>query len=160
MTNLGFLELRLHDWGKARATLEGALAWAREAEDLQGLVINGVNLAFAYLRSGDPDRTPPLIADALRIALNIESLPAQLSAVGTEGERLLATGDRKTGLAFLGLAFHHPASSSDIQGDVQMGLDYWGPKLGMTDGEVKAGMQAGKDLDLAQTAARILARAT
>jgi hypothetical protein len=134
------------------------LAWSRETEDLQGLVINGINLAMAYLRSGETDRVPPLVLESLRIAVDIESPPAQLSAVGTEGERLLATGQKQTGLALLGLAFHHPSSSSDIQGDVRMGLDYWGPKLGLTDEEMEAGMVAGKGLDLAQTAAGILAR--
>ncbi|HSB90866.1 MAG TPA: hypothetical protein VLD63_12665 [Anaerolineales bacterium] len=71
---------------------------------------------------------------------------------------LLASGKKRAGLALLGLAFHHPSSSSDIQGDVQMGLDYWGPKLDLTKKETEAGMAAGRGLDLAQTAAGILAK--
>ena len=157
LTNLGFLELREGNWERAKANLERALAWSREAEDLQGLVFNGVNLAFAYMRSGAADRVSPLIVDALRVGVETDSLPAKLSAVGVEGERRLAIGQQDRGLALLGLAQHHPSASSDIENDIQMGLDYWGPRLGLGPDDIRAGMEAGRGLDFEATIREILA---
>lgn len=157
LTNLGFLELRARNWDEARANLESALAWAQTTDDLQGLVFNGVNLAYAHIRGGDPAKATPLISQALRIGVDTESLPAQLGAVGVEGERLLASGQRAKGLALLGLARHHPSTASDIQGDIQMGLEFWEEKLGLSPAQIEAGMVKGKDLDLERTVAEILA---
>ena len=150
LTNLGYLELRERNFEGAKTTLETALAWSREREDLQGIIFNGVNLAFAHLRTGEGSRARPLIGEVLQAARASGSFPAELSGVGAEGERLLALGETDRGLALLGLARHHPASSADIRTDIQMGLDFWAPRLGLSGTEIEAGMAAGKGLDLDQ----------
>jgi tetratricopeptide (TPR) repeat protein len=150
LTNLGYLELREGNFDGAKTNLETALGWSREREDLQGIIFNGVNLAFAYLRTEEASRARPLIKEVLQAARASGSFPAELSAVGTEGERLLALGETGRGLALLGLSRHHPASSADIRTDIQMGLDFWAPRLGLTQPEIEAGLAAGKSLDLDQ----------
>jgi tetratricopeptide (TPR) repeat protein len=160
LTNVGFLEIGRRNWDSAVANLESALAWSRETDDLTGLVFNGLNLAMAYLRRGDTEKAPPLIHVALRVGMTNESLPAQLGSIGVEGERLVATGNASQGLALLGLVKHHPSASADMQNDIRLGLEFWGPKLGLTAKEIEAGMQAGKSLELTQTAANILSAAT
>jgi len=157
LTNIGFLDLREGKWEDARSNLERALAWSREADDLNGVLFNAINLAFAYMRAGASDQVLPLIQEALRVGVVTDSLPAKISAVGVEGERLLSIGQEAQGLALLGLARYHPSSSSDIQGDIQMGLDYWTPRLGLAPETVVAGMEKGRALDVDETIEAILA---
>ena len=157
LSNLGFLELREGNWEQAVATLERALVWAREREDLQGLVFNGVNLAIARLRMADYELVLPLIKEALGAARQGDSVPAKISAVGVAGELRLAQGAVPQGLGLLGLARNHPATSTDIQVDIDSALDFWGKRLGMDPANVVAGLAAGKDLDLETEVDRILA---
>ena len=150
LTNLGYLELRERNFEGAKANLETALAWSREREDLQGIIFNGVNLAFAYMRTGEASRARLLIVEVLQAARTSGSFPAKLSGVGAEGERLLALGETGRGLALLGLAQNSPTSSADIRTDIQMGLDFWTSRLGLSRPEIEAGLAAGRELDLDQ----------
>jgi tetratricopeptide (TPR) repeat protein len=144
LSTLGFLEIREGNWEQAVATLERALVWAREREDLQGLVFNGVNLAIARLRMADYDLVLPLIKEALGAARQGDSVPAKVSAVGVAGELRLAQGYIQQGLALLGLSRNHPAASTDIQVDIDSALDFWGKRLGLEPATVEVGLAAGR----------------
>ncbi len=76
------------------------------------------------------------------------SLPSKLGVLNIEGERRLALGDITRGLALLGLAWHHPVLASDGRTDIQGTLDFWIPKLGISQQDVEAKMEAGRSLDL------------
>jgi hypothetical protein len=54
------------------------------------------------------------------------------------------------------LARNNPTSSADIRADIQMSLDFWGPRLGLSGPEIEAGLAAGKELDLDQVVDQFL----
>jgi len=77
--------------GVRSASSEG-VRLSREAGDLFTLEVWLTNLGIAALTAGQLDQSEPLLAEALRIAREIDNRAAQFSLVGAQGFRAAASG--------------------------------------------------------------------
>jgi len=87
--------------GVKAASSEG-VSLSREAGDLYTLEVWLVNLAIAALSAGQLDQSEPLLAEALRIAHEIDDRAAQFWLVGAQGFRAAASGQPQLAAQLLG----------------------------------------------------------
>ncbi|MFN8531115.1 MAG: protein kinase [Anaerolineae bacterium] len=125
-----------------------SLALAREIGDKFGITIMLDNLADGYIKSGQPDKAPPLLRESLLVAQEMASPARILSSLSSIGWYMLVYGDTLSGLHILGLVQHHPSYPADNFDNIQSLLENARKKLGMSDADFDAEVEVGKHLDL------------
>jgi hypothetical protein len=148
LNNRGFIAMRVEDWPAAILDMDESLSISRMTGDSLGELITSLNLAMVHARSGSPQKARPYMTSALALARRMGAAALLTAIVGVEGELRLAEGDVHGGLAYIGLAQRHPATTSDTRLDIADGLALWQRRLGLANGELEAGLQAGSSLDL------------
>jgi len=113
---------------------------------------------MVYARSGSPQKARPYFSAALALGRRMGSTSGYTALVGVEGEIRIAEGDVAGGLAHIGLAQGHPATTADTRLDINDGLSLWQRRLGLANGVLEAGLQAGHALDLDAVLQEIAAR--
>jgi serine/threonine protein kinase/tetratricopeptide (TPR) repeat protein len=157
--NLGEVARLQGDFALARQHTEAALTISREVEDPVGLVAAAGNLANLKIDAGSLPEAQGLIAEAARTARRMGSITWLVGTVGNLAFLRAAQGRIDEALALIGLAWEHPATSSDGRQDIE----YWiMPRLEetLTPEEIQAGMAKGRDLDLDEVIDAFLAEAT
>jgi predicted ATPase/DNA-binding CsgD family transcriptional regulator len=90
------------DLDAVRAASSEGVRLSRETGDLYTLEIWLMNLGFAALTAGDLGEPKPLLAEALRIAVQIDDRVAQFYLVGALGCRAAASGGHRLAARLLG----------------------------------------------------------
>jgi hypothetical protein len=148
--NRGNIAMRQEDWPAALRDMNQALTISRTIGDLLGEFIASVNLIIIYARSGDPSGAGPFLQTGAQVAKRIESTSVFVGLIGCSGELLLSRGDVPRGLAWLGMARHHPSAAADTHSDIDDGLVFWKKRLGLRAEDVESAMEAGRQQDLAK----------
>jgi predicted ATPase/DNA-binding CsgD family transcriptional regulator len=90
------------DLGAFSAASSEGVRLSRETGDLYTLEIWLMNLGFAALTAGDLDEPKPLLAEALRIAVQIDDRVAQFYLVGALGCRAATSGEHRLAAQLFG----------------------------------------------------------
>ncbi len=157
--NLGEAARMQGDYALARKHTEAALALSRELEDPVAMTIGALNLANLKIDAGLLPEAQGLLAEAAQAARRLGSITWLLGMAGNLAFLRVAQGRIDEALALLGLAWEHPALSSDGRQDIE----YWiMPRLEetLTPEEIQAGMAKGRDLDLDEVIDAFLAEVT
>lgn len=155
LINLGeVLRRGEHDYEAARDAYEQSLEIGYELGEKATIIVNELNIALVNIALRDTDGAIQHGYRAVLTAIEVGSAPNYLAAVlAFSGIRILQD-DVKTGLAWLGLAIHHPASDSNVREDAELIQDLI-DELGLSEKEANAGMNKGKKLDLQKTIDKI-----
>ncbi len=148
--NRGNIAMRQEDWPAALQDMNQALTISRAIGDLLGEFISSVNIITILARSGDPSGAVPFLGTGAQLARRIESTSVFVGLIASCGELLLSKGDITRGLAWLGMARHHPSAAADTHSDIDEGLVFWKKRLGLRAEDVEAGIEAGRQQDLAK----------
>lgn len=154
--NLGVHSMIHENWQGYINYTQQSLALAREIGDRFGMTIMLDNLADGYIKSGQPDKAPPLLRESLLVAQQMASPARILSSLSSIGWYMFVYGDTLNGLRILGLVKHHPAYPADNFDNIQSLLENARNKLGMSDADFEAEVEIGKDLDLDVLVERLL----
>jgi class 3 adenylate cyclase/tetratricopeptide (TPR) repeat protein len=148
LNNRGFIAMRAENWQPAISDMNESLKICQMTGDTLGEFITSLNLGMVYARSGSPQKARPFVASGLALGRRIGSTAGYTAIAGVEGEIRIAEGDVAGGLARIGLAQSHPATTADTRLDINDGLALWQRRLGYDNGEVEAGLRAGHALEL------------
>ena len=145
--NLGEVARLQGDYNLTRQHTEKALAISREVEDPVSMTVAALNLSRLTIDAGLLPEAQGLLAEAAQTARRAGSVTWLVSTAGSLAFLRVAQGRIDEALALLGLAWEHPAFSSDARQDTE----YWiMPRLEemLTPEEIQAGMAKGQALDL------------
>jgi predicted ATPase/DNA-binding CsgD family transcriptional regulator len=92
------------DLGAVRSAAAEGARLARETGDLYGIEMMSLNLGFAALFAGDLDGAKPLLAEALRIAHQIDDRVAQFYLLGAFASHAAFSGQARLAAQLLGAA--------------------------------------------------------
>jgi serine/threonine protein kinase/tetratricopeptide (TPR) repeat protein len=157
--NLGEVARLQGDYALASQHTEEALAISQEVEESVAIIVGAVNLASLRIHAGLLREAQGLLAEAAQAARRSGSITWLAATAGFVAFLRVAQGRIDEALALLGLAWAHPALSSDVRQDTE----YWiMPRLEetLTPEEIQAGMAKGQALDLDEVIDAFLAEAT
>ncbi len=156
LSNLGFDAGQNANWAEAIRYSEEGLRLAREDHNLFAITISALNLASYYLQADQPDQARAMLRESLLAAQQMGSDTGLIGAVQSAAEIRLYEGDIEGGLRLFGLARYHPASAADLLEDQTRALEHWQGKLGLSAVQIEAGLEAGRELELAAVVAELL----
>jgi len=147
LNNLGLVASYQKEWPAAIAYTAEALTHCRELGHPIGIATTAGNLAEAYIETEEIEKVRPLIVEAIKAARRAGSTGWLVWCAASIAHAAIAEGDYPRGLWLLGFVARHPATTSDLQADVER---YIMPKLRkkLSEEEIQVGMEAGVDLDL------------
>jgi class 3 adenylate cyclase/predicted ATPase len=153
LANLGWVAHLQHDYAAARASYEESLVLYRAIGDQRGTAIALVNLGFTAWEQGDLPNATGFLYEALRVATAIGSAPLALEALAGIARLRAHAGFAEQAAELLGLALHHPASSTDLQIQIEPVLAELTAMLPLD--RLAAAIARGRTSDLAAVAAAI-----
>jgi class 3 adenylate cyclase/tetratricopeptide (TPR) repeat protein len=112
-----------------------------------------LNMAQACTRLGRDAEAGALIRESLATAVEVSATSLQYAALVLEADRLLTSGDTRTGLAYLGLLRRTAAMGSMEQHEAQRILE----RVPLGPDAIERGLSAGEALDLDRVIEELLA---
>lgn len=156
LVNIGWLAHLQHDYPAARASYEESLALYRAIGDQRGMAIALVNLGFTAWELGDFATSAEVLHEALQLAIGIGAIPLALEALAGVSRLLARDGDAEGAAVLLGLALYHPASSADLQLQIEPVLAELGAALPLD--RLAAALNRGRGASLPTVVAGLAAR--
>jgi tetratricopeptide (TPR) repeat protein len=147
LTNIGGLASFQDNWDKAIKYTQEALELVRMYGNTIGICVASGNLAEYYIAIGFPEKANPFIKESLLMARKSASTANQLYILTVVARKAFAAKDIHRALRLSGFLYNQPAASSDAKRAIDEDLL---PKLreSLSEKQIQAGMEAGKDLDL------------
>jgi class 3 adenylate cyclase/tetratricopeptide (TPR) repeat protein len=128
-------------------TMEG-IKLARELGNRYVLPIMLINLLYSQVGLGEMRAAYDSLWEALQLNVEGDSTSWILFSLVGYADILAAEGKRERALEILGLCLYHPQINSDTRRDIQLLL---GDLRNANAGEIEAGLERGKSLDLNRT---------
>ncbi|MBP7690824.1 MAG: AAA family ATPase [Anaerolineales bacterium] len=155
LMNLGEVDYTLGQLDSAQARIAESLSLGRAIGDRMIVTIDCTLLGRVLCGLGDLPRAARYLREALEVALAIETPPRVLYALLGVAQLRLARGRLEPAVELIGLASLHPARSAEE-------LNFATPLLASARAQLpaaalEAALARGADLDLAATAAAVLA---
>jgi eukaryotic-like serine/threonine-protein kinase len=147
LSNLGEVA-RIHEnYAEASDYLQESLALGKEVGNRYGTANTLLNLGFVAFLLGDFAESRQYFFETLRTARAIGSIPLMLGALMGVARHLLRAEEYEHAAELVGLALHHPGSSSDLkQNEIAPLLAQL--KEILAPDTLDAAVQRGKELDI------------
>lgn len=152
LNNLGTVAGMRDDLALSTDYARQSLALAREIGAEQNIAISLINLADGEVELGQLAVARTLVREGLALALRQGALPLTMAALRVFAFIAHAEGQTERALAIWGLAYHHPAWSSEAQRNMDITLATWG----LDPAVVEAGLAKGAELDWDETIGTLL----
>ncbi len=115
LSNLGEVARLLEDYPRASGYLQESLALGREVGNRYGVANTLLNLGFIAFLRGEFPESWQRFEETLRIAIAIGSVPLMLGGLMGIARHLIQREQPDRAAELVGLALHHPGSSSDVK---------------------------------------------
>ena len=154
LINLGEIARAQGDYDEARACNERGAALDEEIGDRRGSAIAWGNLGIVCVLQGEEDAAWAHLRRTLGEEMAMLTLPHALNSLAWMAHLLARSGELVRAAELLGLALHHPATTSETERDAEPVLDTLRQALGAE--ALQAAMARGAKLDLDEVVAEIL----